>query len=726
SVVIAPQLRIWTWGPTSLCFAMAILAALPEVWKNRGGKADLVIVLTGFLLVCWLAARAAFSPVKELAQSDLLLTAMAVATFVSFRSASRDFTAQRIFLWGTAMITAASLWVVCLQMRTPGYMMVFPDHDSTKVSGFFAHYSYGASFLIVVSLVLAAFALFSREKVLFRVIFGTLALMAAVAVYYTRSRGGILGLAGGGMVLVFLALVVARRQDSKWFSIGILVIPLFLLGVGVAIYLGMINAHEARGYKVDIDAFADSSIRLYLYGIAFSCIGLHPWIGGGARSFSWECFQFWDGATMSQGRLRPEHVHNELLQTITDYGFIGFLLLLVFVFSAIILAVARIVRREAAPLLKITLSSGDAWRIGGLAGFCGIFVQSNFEGIFRIPPGAILMAFCLSAACITWNRNNDRAVANSFRASLMTFAAVLSIGFLAFFGWKGTRVSLILWDTYFSETESGLEAKSDAITKALKVWPLRSLREERGILNLELLATETSPEIAEVFVNLALDDFTKASVLNPFDPGSAVSAARILSNMDRNEEAEAEFHRAIKLSGDMEPAFEANFQLGKHLYGKGLKQFHSGHEVASLDTLRLASIYVDRGLELSGYYSRTDRFLGITVHQNYGKILEKAGEYKTALEEYRKTLGMRGGGSSHYFIAILYGNLAKDVWKEGDPSAALTLFILANESIREARALPKDITPEKRNEYAKYLQETIKFIEGAKYKPSENIDQWLK
>ena len=93
---------------------------------------------------------------------------------------------------------------------------------------------------------------------------------------------------------------------------------LILLGIFFLRFLGDIQ--EARYGSGDMDGLLDNTIRLYLIGIAVSCFGLHPLLGGGSRSYSWECFRFWDTNAMGAGGRKPEHVHNELLQTATDYG----------------------------------------------------------------------------------------------------------------------------------------------------------------------------------------------------------------------------------------------------------------------------------------------------------------------------------------------------------------------------------------------------------------------
>ncbi|MBC7979400.1 MAG: hypothetical protein H7Y36_02445, partial [Armatimonadetes bacterium] len=222
SVVIAPQLRIWTWGPTMLCLTASTLCALPSIWNERRSSGDLLLVITGAAAVFWIAVRAFFSPVSELAQSDILLLAMAVATFISFRAISRDTISQRVLIFGITLLSLASLWVFVQQIMHPGFAPVFPSNQNKLPTGFFAHYSYGASFLIAVSLILASMALHSGERAVIRILFGLVSCACLTAIYYTRSRGGIIGAAGGIGILFIYSIIVGKRDGKKWFAPAII------------------------------------------------------------------------------------------------------------------------------------------------------------------------------------------------------------------------------------------------------------------------------------------------------------------------------------------------------------------------------------------------------------------------------------------------------------------------------------------------------------------------
>ncbi|MEP2777035.1 MAG: O-antigen ligase family protein [Luteolibacter sp.] len=721
SVVIAPQLRVWTWGPAMLCFSLSTFAALPIIWRERKNSGDLVIVTIGFLLVCWLGLRAAVTPVVELAQSDLLLVAMAVATFVSFRGISGSLPAQRVMYCGIAVLTAASIYVVARQVADPAYSPIFPSKNAHP-SGFFAHYSYGGSFLVAVSLILAGLAMHAKERMAIRLLLGLIAVLALVGVYYTRSRGAIFGAMGGLGTLFVFTLIVGKRDEKKWFAPAIIAIPLIAAMLGYALYTGLSDSQEVRDQTGGVTGMLDNTIRFYLAGIALSCFQLHPLLGGGARSYSWECYRFWDFEAMGRGSAKPEHVHNELLQTATDYGLLGAGLLIVFLICVTILVIYRSSSRKTASLPRIA----DGWRIGGIAGLAGLFIQSNFEGIFRIAPGAVVLALCLSAACFP---NAPAAVTGRsylawFKSGLVATVGILSAILLFSFGMKGTRVSFILWPSFFGSIPVGSETKLDALNKAIPVWPLFTLNRERAELHQKLATEDLSPATAADFIKLSLTDFREVTILHPFDPAAFVSSANLLSSLGRYQEAEIDFAKAIKLQGDMEACFKAHFHAALHYQRKALKEYDPKNPIVSLSDMQIATVHIEKSLTLSRYLSLQDQQLRVTIHQNYGRLLETVGEPKKALEQYDFTAQGRYGRNSHYMAALLYGKLAVEFWfNKRRPEDALYFFIKAVERIRmSGNELPKGVTAEQREAHLNYFNNSINTLKGGRIIPSESVD----
>ncbi|MFK7851185.1 MAG: O-antigen ligase family protein [Akkermansiaceae bacterium] len=717
---MAPQLRIWTWGPTMLCFAIAALAAAPCLLKEQRSRTDNTLIVLGLILSVWVCARALLTPVYEASRSDLLLLSMAISTFLCFRACLSSKGAQRVLIFGITGLLAASVWVITKQIFDPLYSPIFPNKDPKAPAGFFAHYSYGASFLIATSLILSGFALFSKAHFTSKVLFGLVSLAGMVAIYFTKSRGGFIGIGAGVGVLLFASLLVGSRDKKRWFGPAVIILPIIFIGLAILFLSWLSQVQEARGDNGQIAGMLDNSIRLYMIGIAFSTIGLHPIFGGGSRSFSWECFQFWDTTAMGWGRAKPEHVHNEFIQTVTDYGIFGASILFIFLLIACLLTIIRLTTEKNSQ----NEWSVDAWRVGGLAAFAGLFVQSCFEGIFRIPPGAAMLGLCISVICIPI-QNSDletrRFRLNSLVLSLIAFGLAIP---LSFFGWKAYQVSQVLWPSYFPKTPLSVESNIDRLSNALTLWELPSLYKQRANLGVNLAGEQMPGEFRDELFSSALADFRKAAEMQPYDPELAVGAANILSFLNRNTEAEKEFQRACLLQGEMEPTFFARSWYARHLCEKGYTELDDQDPTVPLNTFQLAAAQTDWLMNLFGVvdYSQERKITHVRIRQGLGLAYERLDDFKSAISQYEKAAELPGGSSSYYLAGTLYGKIAVKAWSERRSADALRLFNEAELRIVKSTEIPNFVTPEAKADYLAYLRKSINFLKGAKVKPAEKIN----
>lgn len=716
SVVIAPQLRMWTWGPTMLCFGAATLAALPVLWRKDLGREAMYALVPGIATAAWIAGRSFFSPVAELATQDLLLVAMAVSTFIVFRAAGGGALSGKLLVGGIALILGASLWVIVRQIADPTFSPVYPSGDMMFARGFFGHYSYGASFLVPSALLLAGLALHGRLHGISRVLLLALAVAGLVAVVYTKSRGGVLGAGLGLAALALGSVLIGKRDGKRWFVPVAILAPLALIGAAVLFLNLLEGVQQSRSQGGDLTGMLDNTIRLYMLGMAMTCIAWHPWLGGGSRSYSWECFQAWDVSAYGRGSVRPEHVHNELVQTVSEYGIVGGLLLLVFLGGVVVAAFVRILSKDRAASPGLS----DGWRIGGLAGLTGLFVQSHFEGIFRLPAGAILLALCLAAAAMAMpSENRRRSAANR----LLAVCALLTMIPLFIYGWKGTKAMIPLWPAYFSKIPLGTEAKIDALSGGIAAWPQIELHQRRGALHLQLAADEglSDGERREI-LELARADFRSAAELHPFYPFYPLNEARTLILLGKD--AEPLYREAIKNQGNMEAGFHANHRYARFLLGKGSDAYNRDDIASAITTLRLAARHMDKAFELG----RGDSLgaegpaLRAGIHSALGQALEVAGDHRGALGQYDLASALAYGSGTHYLAGRMLGKRAVAAWGERRSEDALRLFIEAEARVVKANPLPHGVTPETRDEYLAYLRKTITFLQGAKVEPSAELD----
>jgi tetratricopeptide (TPR) repeat protein len=716
TIVIGPQTRPWTWGPAFLMLSVSVLAAIPVIWKRGRHTIGPGILTMSALTAAWFAWRAWNSPVAELAHADLLLLCGAVGAFISMRAIAGNALAERILAWGVALLLLANVVVVGKQFLEPGYTPVLRPREGTRsITGFFAHYNEAANYLIASSMLVAAAAIFGCHATATRILWGLIAIAGMASVWLTRSRGGILGLAIAAAVFAVLILILGKRRSAKWFVPALIGMPAIGLMIGAFLYIGWQQAQLTRHGQADISVILDNDCRLYFLGMAVSCIQLHPITGGGARSFSWECFQFADVKTIGNLSTRkPELVHNEFMQAATDYGIIGAVLLALLLIALVISAImgtGSSPRREPGAF-------GDAWRIGTVAAFAGMMVQSCFSFVFHLLPGVLLLGLCLGGMG-AFPTSLAGARSHAVRGILTAVAAICLVALIPN-GWRGARATLALWHTHYGkEIVASAESNIDALGEAIRIWPHSSFHLERAGLFQTMAGTPEQPGFTEA-AQRAAADYEIAARLHPHDPGAAVNLANVLGLMERDAEAEQWHEKAIQLQGGMESGFMANFSMAYHLLRKGLRQFDPAHPEKTLESLELAAALMETAVKQMHWVTPEMREPRLSIHESLGAAREAAGDPEGALMSYDFASKLHHGERAHYRAAVLIGKNAVDAWSKRKPSEALKLFNEAHRRIQlSGGKIPNGVTPAQRVEYIAYLDKTIAFLKGARVLPAE-------
>lgn len=714
AVVIGPQTRPWTWGPAMVALGIAVAAAVPVFWKRGRAPGDPGLLALGWVAAAWFAWRAGVSPVRELGQADLLLLAGAVGAFVSVRAIAGHALAERILCWGIALMLLASLAVMGKQLADPAYTPVFRSQGRVLPAGFFAAYNEAANCLIASSMVVGAAALLGRHALATRVLWLALAIAALAGVWFTRSRGGILGAAVGGGVMAALALMLGKRRDARWFAPALIAIPVIGIGIGAFLLVGWQHAQHQRMAVGGITEMLDNSCRLYFLGTALSCIGLHPLAGGGSWSFGWECFRFLDGKSNGYFvTMDPQFVHNEWIQSATDYGLAGAFLLAGLLGALVLTAVLRVLF-EAAPGER---DAGDAWRIGALAALAGMLVQSCFSFVFHMMPGALLLGICLGQL----SRSGPRPPAGRALGSrtLMTVAALGCVMLLFPAGWTGCRVLRILWPGYFGDPAlTSAEARVDALGDAIRLWPQAAFYQARGRVLQELAGPAPGPGFREP-AERAGDDYEAAFRLHPYDPWLAVNRAVLLSQLRRDAEAERWFAMAIPLQGGMEHAYRGHASFAAHYLRKGLRQFRPEDPAAACATLALAAEQIEMAAAQALWLTADMSASRLLIHESLGNAREAAGDQADALQCYVFAATLPGGNRANYLAGLLLEKTAIAEFKQRAPGKAMAHFLEARQRLEAASQLPQGATPKQRLDHLAALDRMIGFLRGAQIQPEK-------
>jgi len=712
AVVVGPQIRPWSWGPALVALGLAMVAAVPVMWKRGKAPADLGLLVWGLLTAVWFGGRAWLSPVAELGQTDLLLIGGAVGAFVSVRAIARNPLAERVLIWGIALLLVANLGVIGRQMADPAYSPVFQTRGVGLPSGFFTAYNEAANYLIASSMIVGAAALFGRHARATRLLWLVIAIAGVAGVWFTRSRGGIFGAAVGCGVFAVVALMLAKRSGSRWFAPALIAIPLIGLAIGFFLFIGWQNAQAFRHAGTGVEQLLDNDCRLYFLGLALSCIGLHPWTGGGSRSFSWECYRFWDQQVQGAGGTRPDMVHNEWVQSATDYGLVG-AGLLVGLLGALALAALLRVLFEAPPKER---DFRDAWRLGAMAGLAGMLVQACFSFVFHMLAGTLLLGICLGMM----SRSEDRAAGLKTLGTrmILTIAALACAVWLLPAGWAGSQVTQALWPVYFGQPATPTpEARIEALSEAIELWPLSVFYQERAALFQQGIPSHDNARSREP-AERAIRDLREASLRDPCNPAITVNRANLLSFLGRDGEAEQAYAQTIELQGGMEPAFRGHLSLALHLWHKGLRLTRPATLQAALDSLEQAAIQIEEAFKRAHPWSMNADF--IAIHESLGSVREAMGDQSGALQAYDLACTIPTAARVHYRAGVLLGKIAAAEWWQRRPSEALRDFTDARQRIGLAGGtLPEGVAPSERLIYLAYLDRVIALLTGAKVEPAK-------
>jgi tetratricopeptide (TPR) repeat protein len=696
-----------------LMLGISAASTLPGLWKKGLEAKDFGFVVLGGVTMGWFAWRAYASPVAELGQADLLLLAGAAAAFFSMRGCDGHEIAGRILIWGITLLLLANAIAIGMQVADPTFSPIIRSRASQFPSGFYGHYNEAANFLIGSSLIVAAAAFLGNEGKVTRFLWGLIAIAGLAAVYFTRSRGGILAAAVGTGILVIMSISVAHRRGARWFGPLLIAIPLIGLGISAYLFSGWYDSQELRHAGNGSGNILDNDCRLYFMGIALTCISMHPWLGGGSQSFSWESLQMLSQDLMGAVANKPEMVHNELLQAATDYGLIGAGLLIGLLTASAFIALLAIFLPETSEK-----SSESSWHVGGIAGLAGMFVQSCFSFVFHLLPSIVLLGICLGASS-----RSTTALASNWKGlvakSIQTLAILGCLFLLIPAGWKGSQVTQILWPTYFSKASRPSDDSSlDALAKAIQIWPQAEFHKMRAMILHRSFSSASGSQKAAL-ARAAMSEFHQAGELNPNDPSHFVNQANLLSYLKQDADAELTYHRAIQLQGGMESGYRGHFYLASHHFNQGRRSLFENKNVKAREAFERAATEIELAAAQSspnvmGVEGRLKR---ISIYDNLGSTRENSGNPKGAMESYQAAASIPGGEAVHYREGVLLSKTAKALLQNRRSGEALGYFIEARRRINMAPGVPERVTPLEKSEFTAQLDQTINSMKEAKIVP---------
>jgi O-antigen ligase len=225
-----------------------------------------------------------------------------------------------------------------------------------------------------------------------RPLYAFAAVVMAMSLVATNSRGGILALGGELFFVVLLASFGwgkkkdqsrTQRVRGALVRAGLALGLMFVLVGGAVIMSGPEVFTRFLGTPIAEDP---STGRGHFWSVTVNVIKAYPFLGSGLGSFS-VIYTRYDNRN---GLYRLEQAHNDYLQTLSDGGIVGALIGIAFI---VILFRRGFARRETHDKFRRGVSTG------ALAGCLGVLIHSFFDFTLHTTANALL--FLILAALAT-------------------------------------------------------------------------------------------------------------------------------------------------------------------------------------------------------------------------------------------------------------------------------------------------------------------------------------
>ncbi len=578
-------------------FAIAGLAAvlgavLPGRFRMPARPWCIFVVV---VMAVYVLTRAACSPVEYLARFHVYFTLGALAVYLLVATRLTD---QQMRLWivaGLLVLCLPHLYYGAIQFTTwsrtvhvPG---IIPPNYEWRASGMLMCPTHLGNFMAMMTMLSGAITLWGRVGWTSRILFAYMTLACLGGVVIAGSRGPYLAIACGSILFAFLSIASVKavhRGKALLLSIGVLSLVAGVLGA--AVYYIQSKPEMSRRL---MNVFELKNMRFEMWEAALVPWLDKPWFGTGSWSFLYYGRMF---RPIGGYQKDPIHVHNDYVQTLAEYGIVGFLLLVL----VIVLhagsgwdTIKWLLRKRLEPSMRRT-SNTLALMIGGLSALGVFAAHAVVDFNMHIPANLLVIAVILAilanpAAGESQRESGKHSVfAWTARTGLLALGAtLLTLAMLhmpAEYHAERARVALRdgRWAEAATHARAGLAARND----------IPDLHHYLGVARLQQgsAVAETSPALARAFYEEAVKYFEAGLALFPYDVWNYLYYAQALDFVGRPVAARAAYRRAIELDPNSGQPYEmlglhyellGQDQLAASLYQKAIEAGPGGSQFAA-------------------------------------------------------------------------------------------------------------------------------------------------
>ncbi|MDB6120647.1 MAG: O-antigen ligase [Verrucomicrobiaceae bacterium] len=547
--VLGTETSLLFFWPGCLLIGLAgLLVGLRWQMRISFAPNDLCL-LSVLLLTLYLLGRAWLSPVALYAREDIFIILGCFVTYVLTATVASH-PRWRLGIMGVlVLLTLGNLVVGFIHFSgNPGFHVV-PHFVRTfgagRIGGFFNNANHLAAFLSLVMFLSAGLTFFGRGSASVKLLLGFLGLASAIGMALTQSRGAMVGMVGGVAMLGTVSLWVMWKTQRHIF--GRLLIGIAILAAlgGAVIYI--VNQESVKRRMVSNPVNKD--VRLHIWEAALQQHAMQPVTGMGSRAFYDYCITLRPKG-MPVYHNDPLFAHNEYIQVLADYGWIG----LVLAVAAILLHLSHGLRfvkwfGEERFLNTGVLSSNTlGFAVGALSALAATLLHAAFEFHFHVAATAITAAF---AAGLLANPGFDAGEGGGGRMpKVRLFSKLVLIGASVWMIGGAVKLGPADYDAaqaQISASQDDMQGRMEWLDKAVKRDPLNPEHwYQRGLAFMDQWKPTLPKSVGNRVLEKAAKDLQQAVKLNSQHYLYSLALTDAYDALQRQQEALASAQLAVK------------------------------------------------------------------------------------------------------------------------------------------------------------------------------------
>jgi O-antigen ligase len=402
-------------------------------------------------------------------------------------------------------------------------------------SGTYISPNHLAGFLEMILPLALAWMLVSRGKALTKVFVGYAALVMLAGIGVTVSRGSWVSV--GLMLLVFFSLLIQHRT----YRLPAIVLLVTIAAAGIY-FLPRTHFLKARIEEITKNQTFNASARFELWASALRLWRENIWWGIGPDHFNYR-FRVY---RPESEQLQPDRVHNDYLNTLTDWGVAGATLVAA-AWALVGIGAFRTWRvvEGSSRGLSGKQSNKFALVLGASMGLLAILFHSVVDFNMHIPANAILAVTLMALLSSALRFTTDRYWFTAGIAT-KTAATLLLLAGLGYLSWQGARrTAEHIWLKRAVHSTDQASARL-ALEKAFAIEPTNF---ETAYACGEVLRTESwegNSNYARL-ASAAMEWFDRSMKLNRYDGYSYLRYGMCLDWLGQTDKARPYFDRAVEL-----------------------------------------------------------------------------------------------------------------------------------------------------------------------------------